>query len=284
MKITLLLVLSIIQLSLCNAQSDSKVPERKLSHADSVLMNEFWQKANHARLGSELRQRYLDSALAIAPWNAYFWQQKAMPLSKAMKHELAAPFLDSAVKYNPGRYLEYRGFMNCIFRKHYKDALNDFYAATAINGNSGVMDHPYYFYEALCHLQLNNVDSARFLIQKCIDEKTKKLGADWAHHLHWFYLGVTWWEQDNFKQAIESFDEALRLNPTSPDAVYYKAQCIRALGNKKEALTMMYHVDSLVKKGYSMNEDNARYETYPYQMRQYNLESAIKWLEYEVHK
>jgi len=281
MKYILLLAVTFVYFS-TTAQTGNKVPERKLSHADSVKIDEYWYKANHVRLGSELRQRYLDSALAIAPWRAYFWQQKAMPLSKAMKHELAAPFLDSAVKYNPGKYLEYRGFINCIFRKHYKDALHDFDAATAINGNSGVMDHPYDFYKGLCHLQLNNVDSARFLFKKCIDGQTAKLGADWAHHLHWFYLGITWWEEEKNEKALECFDEALRLNPTFPDAIFYKAGCMYRKGEKDIAMKLYQQTDSLVQKGYSMNEDNNRYETYPYQMRKYALEYTMKWLEKEM--
>ncbi len=283
MKYTLLLAAILIQFS-TSAQTDTKVPERELSHADSVKMDEYWQKANHVRLGSELRQLYLDSALAIAPWRAYFWQQKSMPLSKGMKHELAAPYLDSAVKYNPGRYLEYRGFINCIFRRHYKDALHDFDAATAINGNSGVMDHPYDFYKGLSHLQLNHIDSAYHFFKKCIDDKTKTLGADWAHPLHWFYLGITWYERNNYTKAVECFDEALKLNPTFPDPTYYKALCLWPAGEKKTALQLLYHTDSLVKKGYSMNEDNNRYETYPYQVRKYALEYAIKSMEKDKEK
>lgn len=280
----ILLFAACVYLSAGFAQTDSKYPPHKLSHEDSTKVDEYWVKANHVRLGSELRQLYLDSALAIMPWNAYFWQQKAMPLSKAMKHELAAPFLDSAVKYDPGRWLEYRGFINCIFSKQYRAALEDFYGATVLNGNSGVMDHPYYFYEALCHLQLNHVDSARYLLQKCIEERTAKLGADWTHHLHWFYLGITWYEEENKANAIECFDQALKLNPTFPDALFYKAQCLWQMGDKRTALDMMYTTDSLVQKGYSMNEDNNRYETYPYQMRPYALQYATKWLKKELEE
>lgn len=283
MKLLLHLLLTCVIINNVNAQSD-KVPARPLSLEDSAKVAGYWKKANSVRLHSQQRQKYLDSALAIAPWNAYFWQQKSMPLSKQMKHELAKPFIDSAVKYDPQRWLDYRAYIKCIFSKQYRESLVDFHAALKLNGNSGVMDHPYNFYIGLCHLQLNNFDSCRYMMQKCIDEKTKKHGANWAHHLHWFYLGISWYEQDNFEKAIESFDAALKLNPTFPDVLYYKALCMQQLGNKKEALALAQQTDSLLKKGYSINEDNARYELYPYQLRKYYLESTLSRLEQENRK
>lgn len=278
MKLLLHLIVAFAITNNAEAQT-SKVPSRSLSPADSAKVAGYWKKANSVRLHSQQRQMYLDSALAIAPWEAYYWQQKAMPLSKQMKHELASPYLDSAVKYNPKKWLDYRAFMKCIFSKQYREALIDFYAALELNGNSGVMDHPYYFYIGLCHLQLNNFDSCRYMMQQCIDEKTKQHGANWAHPLHWFYLGIAWYEQDNFTKAIESFDGALELNPTFPDVLYYKALCMQQLGEKSEALALAQQADSLLKKGYFINEDNARHELYPYQVRGYYLASTLKRLE-----
>lgn len=262
-----------------NAQTGSKYQPKAISKEDSVKVDYYWRQANAVRLFSQQRQQYLDSALAITPWRAYFWQQKAMPLSKQMKHDLAKPFLDSAVKYDPQRYAPYRAYTRCIFRRDYYDALQDFYYAKSLNGNSGVMDHPYDFFIGLCHLQLDNFDSARILVQQCIDYKTKQHGADWAHYLHWFYVGVTWYEQNNYDSAISCFDRSLALNHYLPEAKYYKGLCLSRKGQRKEALALLYETDSLLKKGYFINEDNARYEVYPYQVRRFFLESAIAGLE-----
>jgi tetratricopeptide (TPR) repeat protein len=279
MKHTLLLLAAFIACYSGLAQTDTKHTPRRLSHDDSAKVEYYWRKANSVRLFSQQRQRYLDSALAIAPWRAYFWQQKAMPLSKQMKHDLAKPFLDSAVKYDPNKYMPYRGYTRCIFSRDYREAMEDFYGAKALNGNSGVMDHPYDFFIGLCHLQLDNFDSARQMVQQCIDHKIKQHGPEWAHYLHWFYVGITWYEQDNDDSAIACFNKSLGLNPYLPDAKYYKALCLSRTGQKKEALAILYEVDSLLKKGYFINEDNARYEVYPYQVRKYFLEGAIASLE-----
>lgn len=283
MKLTLTL-LAVVTACCTYAQPDTKYTPKPLSVADSIRVADYWRKANQVRLFSQQRQQYLDSALTIAPWRAYYWQQKAMPLSKQMKHELANRYLDSAVKYDPQQYLPYRAYLKCIFSREYMAAMQDFYAARVINGNSGVMDHPYDFYIGLCHLQMDNFDSARYLIQKCIDYKTRTSGADWAHYLHWWYVGVTHYEQQDYTRAMACFDSSLRLNPTLPEALYYKGMTYEAQGNKAAALRYVQQTDSLMNKGYTINEDNARYETYPYQVRKYYLQLALARLQDAVEK
>lgn len=245
------------------------------SAEDSLQAQEYMRKAFKQRLGSEQRQLYLDSALDILPGNAYYWQQKSMPLTKMYKHELAAPYLDSAVKYNPKMYLDYRAYVKCIFARRYREALEDFYEAKKMNGNIPIMDHVYDFYIGLCHLQLNNYDSAEYYFTTCIEEREAKLGADWVHHLHVFYLGIVYYEQEQHEKAIETFDQVFELYPNFPDAKMYKGYCLQTLGRNEEALQELYDAESMVKKGYTMNEDNTRHIMYPYQLRWYYLQSAI---------
>lgn len=272
MRYTLLLLL------LLTVSLRSVARQDKLTKDDSVKISQYWKKANQCWLHSVQRQLYLDSALAIDPHNAYFWQQKSMPLSKMMKHELAAPYLDSAAKYNPKEYVPYRGYIRCIFSRHYRDALTDFYLSKNINGNSGVMDHPYDFFIGLCHLQSNNFDSARWYFEKCIEDRKARNGADWVHYIHHFYNGITWYEQVQYDKAIACFDESLRLNPGLPEALYYKSICMTIKGDDQTALALAEKADSLMKRGYFINEDNARYEYYPYQVRKYYLDAMLNRL------
>lgn len=274
----ILLLLSIAITTGCTETKQHQESDH-ISKEDSIKAEGYWTKANQSSLFSEQRQNYLDSALAIDPKNAYYWQQKAMPLSKQMKHELAAPYLDSAAKYNPAKYVEYRGFMNCIFRRHYRDALNDFDIARSINGNSGVMDHPYDFYTGICHLQLNNFDSAEHYFSKSIEEKAALSGHDWVHYLHWFYLGIAMYEKEDITTAQNYFDSSLKLNKYLPEAHYYKGRCLARNNKLKEALTEFKTTQSLLDKGYFINEDNARYERYPYQVVPFYLYGIIGYLE-----
>jgi tetratricopeptide (TPR) repeat protein len=245
------------------------------SKKDSLSFEGYLAKSGTVLLFSMKRQLYLDSALAIVPTDAQIWQQKAMPLFKQKKYEIGMPFLDSAVKYDKQKYwLPYRAFIKCIFQKSYRAAIKDFNLAQKQNGNSYVMDHSYEFYKGLCYLQLNQFDSAEYLIDKVIKEEIKTRNE--AHHLHWLYLGIVQFERENYTKAIESFDSGLKLYPQFSDIQFYKAMCLRKPHQINEGLNLLLSAKENLKKGYTINEDNAIYEAYPYQISKSIVEAFIE--------
>jgi tetratricopeptide (TPR) repeat protein len=259
--------------------------QRRYSKADTLRAKAYFDSSWNYSLGSAKHQLYLDSALRIMPTNAYYWQQKSMPLYKAGKYEVGSPFLDSAVKYDPEQWLEYRGFMKCIFEKNYKVALADLRKAKIKYGSKrAVMDHPYDFYIGLCHLQLNRPDSAEQYVTACIEDALKTRGEKWVHYNHLFYQGVIRFERENYRQAIESFDKTLALYPGFSDAEYYKALCLFELGQVQDAYALMRKANDDHRQGYSMNEDNCKYEFYPYQVRPAYFVSALEWMRSEANK
>lgn len=266
---------------LCSHITPSYAQQKdRLSVADSMRVARYEDSAWASPLFSTRRQRWLDSALAITPTRGFYWQQKAMPLYKQKKYELGAPYLDSAVKYDKdGRYLEYRGFMRATFSRNYQLALKDFYQARARYGNAGVMDHPYNFWIGVCHLQLEQLDSAKHYFRWCIDRKRKNGGDKAAHYLHWFYLGVTHYSMGNYDSAIYSLDRSLDQYPKFSDAKYYKALALEQKGDKKKAYALLQQAQADLREGYTMNEDNVFYETYPYQLNKFYLDGAFKRLE-----
>jgi tetratricopeptide (TPR) repeat protein len=277
-KLTLLIIIFCFSLYSCgqNKQAVSnKVAEKKISKEDSIRIAGYMEKSGRVPLFSVQRQQYLDSALAITPTDAQLWQQKAMPLFKQKKYEVGMIYLDSAVKYDKiDHWLSYRAFIKCIFQKSYRAAIVDFNLAQKKNGNSYVMDHSYQFYKGLCYLQLNQFDSAEYLIDKEIKEEIKTRKE--AHHLHWFYLGVVQSERGNYEAANQSFDSCLHIYPQFPDAQYYKAQCLARKKQIKEAFELMLSAKENFEKGYSLNEDNAIYEVYPYQISKRTLDAINK--------
>ena len=137
-----------------------------LSTTDSIKVANFWQKAMKAPIYSVERQHYLDSALIIKPDSAYFWQQKAMPLYKERKFSLGKPFLEKAVLYDPERYLDYSGFMKCLFSNEYQESIDELNLAKEKFGDGYVMDHTYNFYIALDYLQMNQFANAKKYLLK----------------------------------------------------------------------------------------------------------------------
>ena len=245
------------------AQNVTDTPAKKLAltQEDSLKLNHYFDKLEKLPLFSQRRGLYIDSALAISPESAYMWQQRAMPLFKQKKYEIGMVYLDNAVKYNPNRYLDYRAFMKCIFSKNYTESIKDFQAAQTLKGNSFVMDHSCDFYIGLCYLQLNRLDSAEYFIKKTIEEEKKTISDEtWIHFLHWFYLGIIKFEQEDYSTAVTYFDKTLKLYTRFSDAKYYKAICLENMQKEKEALSLMVEASENFEQGYTINEDNAIYE------------------------
>ncbi len=247
--------------------SSENLPIPNKFNQDSIieehLKNGAWTKG----LFSKEWQAEIDKGLAKDSTIAYLWQQKSMPLYKQGKYELGKKYIDEAVKYNRSEWQEYRAFMTCIFAKRYEDAIADFEDCLRRKGNSYVMDHSYNFYIALSKIQLNQYEAAERLLTKEVAQQAKAQGEDWVHYLDLFYLGIAKYEQGKYEAAIETFDRALKLYPEFSEVLYYKGNCLGRLGDKEAAAELTALAKENGKKGNSIQEDNAIYERYPYQIR-----------------
>jgi tetratricopeptide (TPR) repeat protein len=239
---------------------------RAMSHRDSVreryLNNGAWRYSIY----SNEYGCAIDSGILFSHDDAYLWQQRSMPYFKQMKYEIGMRYLDSAVKYDPGAWLDYRAFIKCVFQKSYRAALSDFEAAKRLHPTATVMDHEYAFYMGLCYLQLEEYDSAEACFTQCI-ANDRALSSGWVHYMHTFYLGVTQYVEGHFAHAIESFDLAIATYPRFSDAKYYKALCLLKTGQDQLARGILLEARDDAREGLTINEDNAIYERYPYQIR-----------------
>lgn len=193
-----------------------------------------------------------------------------MPLSKMKKYELAISFIDSAVKYDKTmHWREYRAFIKCIFQKNYTEAIKDFQYVKQFNENGNVMDHSFKFHIGLSYLQLNEFDSAEKYMLQSIDfwEKSWKMG----HYLEYLYLGIVYYEKANYPSAIRYLDSAIKYYPQFSDAKFYKSRVLNLIGQKEASEKLLLEAKLDYDKGFTINEDNAIYEEYPYQIKKYWL-------------
>lgn len=249
------------------------IPEYSpLSSADKerqelIIQEHLYQGALKYPLYSQERQREIDKGLVKDSTIAYLWQQKAMPLLKQRKYEVGMEYLEKAVKYDRRRYLNYRGFIRCIFAKTYKEAIVDLTDYKNEFGYGFVMDHSYDFYIGLSYLQLNEFEKAEEVFKEDYDYTVAYKGEDWLHHLDLFYYGLSKYELNKYEEAIELFDLALERYPQFSDVLVYKAVCLRKLGRPEEAKKFDDLAELYGREGFSITEDNVIYERYPYQMR-----------------
>lgn len=223
-------------------------------------------------------QQYLDSALVYLPKDAFLWQQKAMPLFKSKKYELGMKYLDNAVK-NDDEYssmLSYRAFIKCIFQKDYSGAIADLDILIKKYPKGIIMDHSYVFYKALSQIQLNQYQEAESNLKVSTNLFIQN-GIE-SHFLELFYLGITFYERENYTEAIKYFDKSLKQNPKFSDCQYYKALSLYYLNKKPEALETIKKAQENFLNGDTITEDNRFYEDYPYQLKKWMLENWIELL------
>jgi tetratricopeptide (TPR) repeat protein len=254
----------------CDSKSDSKnkIEEKTLSVKDiDSITSSVLLKTHGLSINSEARRAVLDSAIIEFPDIAYFYQQRAMPLYKEDKDKLGLPFLEKAAELKPEKYMDYMAFMKCIFSKNYRDAILDFNSALTLNGEDYVMDHSYYFYLGLCHLQLNEFVSAKDYFEKSIAQSVSEGGEKWIHFTDLMYLGIANYELEQYSEAIEIFNKSLQLQPKFSEVQYYKSKCLIALGDFENAKNIYIQAKQDFLNGDIMFEDNTVYERYPYQVR-----------------
>ncbi|MHA3787316.1 tetratricopeptide repeat protein [Flavobacterium hauense] len=239
------------------------------SEKQKILIDEYLENCgNKLYYHAPEWQECLDAMLEKDSTVAYFWQQKAMPYFKARKYEAGMVFQDKAVAYDINQ-LPYRAFIKCIFAKTYGDAIADFEKSLKLYGNSYEMDHTYNFYIAVSYLQLNEFEMAEHIFERELKNTINANGVDNAHHLDLFYYGIAKFEQKKWSEAITIFDRALKLYPQFSDVKFYKSRCLARLDKKEEALKVYDEARADFKLGYTINEDNAVYELYPYQITRY---------------
>lgn len=257
--------LSTISLTFLVCLSPAANCQSKLSKdeiIDKYLKNGAWKYG----LFSQEWQQKIDEGLKVDSTVAYLWQQKSMPLFKQMKYQEGMKALNRAVKFDPDKWTEYRGFMNCIFVKNYYAAIRDFELCKKNSPGRFVMDHSYDFYIAVSYIQLNQFKKAEELLDEEIRKDTQKSGADWVHYMTLFYSGIAKFEQNKLREAIIEFDKAIKQYSHFSDAKYYKGAALQKLGQVEEGTKVIKEAKADFETGYTINEDNALYERYPYQV------------------
>jgi tetratricopeptide (TPR) repeat protein len=258
----------------CSTSGQKNSETKKQDLTDNQIIKKYLENgAWKTRYFSPEYQLYIDSAIAINPNMAYLYQQKAMPYFKQGKYELGLRSLDKAVELDPKSHIDYRAFIKCIFARTYEESIKDFQTAKKIKGEKGVvMDHSYDFYIGLCHLQLGNLSTSLNYLEKSIEHTRTTNGENWIHYLDLFYAGIATQELNRHKEAIQYFDKSLKGFPAFSDAKYYRALSLFRTGQIDLAEKTLTDCELDFKKGYTINEDNAIYEKYPYQIKQFYID------------
>lgn len=229
---------------------------------NTYLRNGAW---THDMFSQEYQQK-IEEGLKLDSTVAYLWQQKAVPLFFQQKYQLAMKCLDKAAKFKPDRWLDYRAFMKCIYARDYEGALKDFDLCIAKYGNRFVMDHSYETYRAICYLQMNQFEKSEKILTAETEKIKSEKGENWIHPLELFYLGIVKMEQKRNSEAIIDFERAILNYAQFSDAKYYRAVLLHHFGKTEEASKLIKEAQTDFQNGYTITDNSAMYERYPYQV------------------
>lgn len=243
------------------------------SKQDAIIEKYLTQGAYRYHYTLQGWQDQIDLGLAQDSTLAILWQNKALPYWKTKKYDLALACYDKAVFYDRETYLGRRGYLKCIFKKDYQGAIEDMQLAQEEFGYNYQSDHSYSFYIALSYLQLNAFTKAHEILQADFNRTIQKQGESWIHYLDLFYMGIIYYELRDYTKARLYFDKALLEYPQFSDAKYYKGLCYLVEGDTAQAENLMREAKINFEQGYTFNEGDSPYETYPYQVNWY----MAKW-------
>ncbi|RAK65100.1 tetratricopeptide repeat protein [Hymenobacter edaphi] len=221
-------------------------------------------------------EKYCDSLIAACPNVAEAYREKAIPYLKNGDYARAFPLEDRAVVLDPKRNTAYRAFLKCIFTKDYAGALVDFERAEQLTPGGYEMDHTYWFYRGLCHLELGQLEQAAAALQRDV---AAQQGGDQRREPHFntlFYQGVVELERRRYPQAEALLTACLRIYSSFPDAHYYLALALRQRGQDAASRQHLLLARAGLQKGYGLNEDNVYYANYPHQITRYEVEQALQ--------
>lgn len=238
---------------------------QKNTHTFQRVFEANWQKyitngAGKYHPSHPMFFKYIDSALIVYPDDAFLYQQKAISYYKLGKFAAADSAMQIALKLDTTAYIHYFGFVKTIFEKDYKAALPLLQYNT--NARPYIADHSPVFYQGLCYLKTGNYTAA----ENCFNNEIAFEEGGIVHFMNYFYLAICYIEMQQYEKAIPLLDSLLERYPSFSELYFYRALIAYNKGDYAIANSLFEKALKYFDAGYTITEENAIYERYPYQL------------------
>jgi len=184
----------------------------------------------------QLRREYheiKDKAIEICPEYSLPYKHKSTSYLKTGDFINWKKLIDKAVKLNPEKNLDYRGWCRFQFFRDYEGAIKDIETLDSlVNYDIGFCQNGDYHLnvaKGLCYKMLGQKAKAIQIIESQMESDSASIGLyDYLH------LGVLYLEEGQPDHALELFSKQLDVNELA-EAYYYRAMALEALDEKDEA-------------------------------------------------
>ncbi len=280
-KLLTLFLSVLLLLQLVSCQSSSKISIDKCineTEKDNLITKYLTNGAFLYSYNDPNWGIYCDSLIAICPNIAEVYRIKAIPHIKNGDYAQAFLLENKTVELDAQTWMSYRAFLKCIFTKDYEGAIVDFDEAEKLNPKDYVMDHTHFFYRGLCNLELGNYQEAERDLKQDVAIQTNGNDSVSVHFNTLFYLGVLYYETEQYNNAIIYLENSIKNYNQFPDAHYYLAKILINQHKNELAAKYLQIAQNSLEKGYSINEDNVFYANYPHQITLYEVTQEINQL------
>ena len=175
--------------------------------------------------------------------------------TKNGNYQIGFNYLNQAAELNPEVY-GYFGWVMLYYYRDYVRAIKYLEKYDSLTPN--FVDYPIgeniHFLKGLAYLQLKSFEIAIFEFNNCIDEITNKNGENWVEESTFYYIGLCYQMQKNYKKAIWFYNKAIKYNKFYTEAYYQRGLCRLELNNLKKFNKDLLHSRELIMKGYRKSD------------------------------
>jgi len=186
---------------------------------------------HYYQFNREFQEQY-DEAIKICPKFAYAYREKSTAYLKSGDFITWKKLIDKAVQYDMEGNLGYRGWCRYQFFRDYKGAIKDIELLDSlVNYNIGYSvngDYHLNIAKGICYSAINQKQKAIKIFNDQLNTK------DYSAGLYDYYqLGVTYYEVNDLKNALKSFEKQSEINEFADNA-YYKCKIYKSQKNEIE--------------------------------------------------
>lgn len=210
-------------------------------------------------------QEIFDDAIKICPKFDYAYREKSVAYLKSGDFITWKKLIDKAVELDYASNLGYRGWCRYQFFRDYKGAINDIEMLDSlVNYDIGYSvngDYHLNIAKGICYSAINQKQKAIKIFLDQINTKDYSVGL-----YDYYQLGVTYYEINDFKNALKSFVKQSEYNEFADNA-YYKCKVYKTLKNEieykkfKEIALKLYAENKRLFDPYTYHFNNVYYET-----------------------
>lgn len=201
--------------------------------------------------GSVAEQFLLREAMSLDSLNGDLWREFGTSRVKRSIADEMNYYYGKAVELKPLKWAGFRGYLWLYFYRDYHRAIRDFDYSDELMGEVGYsqgQNHDYM--RGICYYGLKDYSSALVSLQLYIDQVVSKEGEEWVDVYAYLYKGLTLAKLEQWDEAMDEFNRALKYYPNLSDCFYHKARILTYGKDYEKALEVLDQAEFYFNQGY----------------------------------